>query len=77
MRTPKCTKSHFILIADVIKHLDVSPVVRGHIAKEFCRALGGTNPMFDRATFTSACMTDAEKAVDHDAAEELRESFRR
>lgn len=63
MATPKMKKSHFILIAETIRKLDLTTVStrftadeqREEIAKRFANVLADTNPAFNRGMFLEAC----------------------
>lgn len=49
------TRKDFQLIADTIKDLDLIPIDRLHIAREFATSLRTTNAKFDRSRFLRAC----------------------
>lgn len=63
-KTPKMTRAHFQLIADLIREVPSfifydndsvkSHVPRAQLADWFAQGLQGTNPNFDRARFLAA-----------------------
>ncbi|MGH2619837.1 MAG: hypothetical protein ACRDHG_04620 [Anaerolineales bacterium] len=47
------SRKDFELIAGVVRGLD--NIIRDHVAAEFARVLGRTNPRFDADRFLKAC----------------------
>lgn len=48
------TRKDFVLIAETVRFLTVSPATRALIAADFGNALRGTNPNFDKERFIDA-----------------------
>lgn len=56
------TKKDYELIAETIRGLEVSQLVRERIALQFGQALSGTNPLFDHGRFLDAAITPKEES---------------
>jgi hypothetical protein len=60
MPSPKMTRGHFVLIAEMLRGADLEPATRARIAGHFADHLTRTNPLFDRARFLAACGVPTE-----------------
>lgn len=54
------TRKDFNLIAQTIASLDLAPIDRLHVAREFASALRSTNDRFDYHRFVDACVVRKE-----------------